>query len=102
MKNYIDLDAQDFLKLSKDTADAVVIDCRTASEIKLRSLEYKLHLDISLKTTYQQIEKLDRNKSYFIYCHSGSRSNFLCDYFVRHDFKKIYNLYGGIISIKNV
>lgn len=101
MKNYIDLDAEDFLNLSKVTANAVVVDCRTASEVQLRSLKHDLHLDISLKTTYQKIDKLDRNKSYFIYCHSGSRSNFLCDYFARHDFKNIFNLYGGILTVKS-
>jgi rhodanese-related sulfurtransferase len=100
MKNYVDLDAQEFLTISKSVFGAVVVDCRTASEIKIRSLKYDLHLDISLKGTYKQIEKLDRKKSYFIYCHSGSRSSFLCEYFAKHDFKNLFNLEGGIQTIK--
>ena len=102
MKNYTDLNAQEFISISKSVFGSVVVDCRTASEIKIKSLKHDLHLDISLKKTYQQIDKLDRNKTYFIYCHSGSRSSFLCEYFASHDFKNIFNLEGGILSVKNL
>ena len=42
-----------------------------------------------------EINKLDKNKSYFIYCKAGSRSAQACSIMNQLGFEKTYNLLGG-------
>ena len=45
-----------------------------------------------------EIDKLDKSKSYFIYCKSGARSGQTCELMKQKGFKKVYNLEGGILG----
>ncbi len=44
----------------------------------------------------QELEKLDKNKVYYIYCRTGSRSANTCELMKEIGFAKTYNLLGGI------
>jgi rhodanese-related sulfurtransferase len=44
----------------------------------------------------QELEKLDKNKAYYIYCRTGSRSANTCELMKEIGFAKTYNLLGGI------
>jgi rhodanese-related sulfurtransferase len=44
------------------------------------------------------IEKLDRSKSYYVYCHSGSRSYAAANQMIQMGFQNVYNLESGIVS----
>ncbi|MCD6120793.1 MAG: rhodanese-like domain-containing protein [Spirochaetales bacterium] len=79
----------------------IIIDVRTPAEyaeghiknsrlINFYSLDFKTKLD-----------KLDKNKKYLVYCRSGSRSDQAVQIMKELNFKKIYNLSGGIIAWKN-
>lgn len=91
------LNLEEFEKLSKETPEAVVIDCRTQGEINYKSLDYNVHLDITNPGFLKKINELDKSKHYFVYCASGSRSSMLCSYLERQGFKNIYNLSTGIM-----
>ena len=46
----------------------------------------------------QEINKLDKNQSYYIYCRSGIRSANSCALMKELGFKKTFNLVGGIVE----
>lgn len=101
-KKYKDLGPQDFKEEMDRTEDAVLIDCRTMPEVKQAALEYDVHIDVMSPTFFDDVEKLDKSKSYFIYCRSGNRSGQMCNYMASKGFEKLVNLRGGIISWSRV
>ena len=50
----------------------------------------------SIKNFIQELKKLDKNKSYYVYCRTGSRSANTCVLMKEMGFSKTYNLLGGI------
>ena len=52
----------------------VVIDVRTPAEYASGHLEGATNIDVEASTFSSKIAKLDKNTSYFVYCHSGNRA----------------------------
>ena len=52
----------------------VVIDVRTPAEYASGHLEGATNIDIEANTFSAKIAKLDKNATYFVYCHSGNRA----------------------------
>lgn len=98
-KVYQDVDADAFLKLIENTQDAVVLDVRTPAEYASGKIEGATNLDIFASTFAASISKLDKNKTYFVYCRSGNRSGQACSIMAKQGFEKLYNLSGGIMSL---
>ena len=48
----------------------------------------------------QQLQELDKNRSYYIYCRTGSRSSNTCELMKEMGFTNSYNLLGGITEWK--
>ena len=98
--NFGNLDAETFREmLTKDT-DAVLIDVRTLWENNQSRIPNSLLIDINNPVFAEEIDKLDKNKNYFLYCRSGSRSYYACAYMMKIGFKNVYNLKPGIIGWK--
>lgn len=91
------LNFDEFTKLSSELPEAMVIDCRTSGEINFKSLQFDIHLDVTNPGFLSKINELDKNKPYFVYCASGSRSSMLCSYLERQGFANLYNLSTGIM-----
>ena len=47
-----------------------------------------------------EINKLDKKNSIYIYCRSGARSFQACELMGQFGFEKVYNLEGGILDWK--
>ncbi|MDX9790014.1 MAG: rhodanese-like domain-containing protein [Candidatus Kapaibacterium sp.] len=101
MPNYKDISPAEFKQAVENKPTARVIDCRTAPELMEFKLEHHYHIDIMTPAFGEILAKLDKSLAYYIYCRSGNRSGFLCDYMSRLGFKELYNLKGGIIAWKN-
>ncbi|MBX3043192.1 MAG: rhodanese-like domain-containing protein [Candidatus Kapabacteria bacterium] len=98
MSNYKDLSPQEFKAGVESNPNAKVIDCRTLPELMEFKLEHDFHIDIMSPVFGQKISELDKNNAYYIYCRSGNRSAFLCDFMARQGFEQLYNLDGGVIA----
>jgi rhodanese-related sulfurtransferase len=98
MSNYKDLSPKDFKSAVENNPDARVIDCRTAPELMEFKLGHDYHIDIMSPAFGVKLAELDKDKAYFVYCRSGNRSAFLCDFMARQGFKDLYNLDGGVIA----
>jgi rhodanese-related sulfurtransferase len=92
------LDATEFEKTFKETKDAVLIDVRTEEENYHARIPNSILINIYESSFALEIEKLDKNKTYFIYCHSGSRSYSACTFMLQKGFEKVFNLQDGLVS----
>lgn len=75
--------------------NAVLLDVRTAMEVRSGALPGAVHIDIMSPSFAAKIAALDRGKTYFIYCRSGNRSAQACQIMHRQGFD-VRNLMGGI------
>ncbi|GAB1351163.1 rhodanese-like domain-containing protein [Ignavibacteriales bacterium] len=94
------LSANEFHDAFKGDANSVVLDVRTAGEVSGGYIPGAKNIDLMSPGFANQIEKLDKNKSYYIYCRSGSRSYQAGMIMAKAGFEKVFNLSGGIMSWK--
>lgn len=94
MKN---IHEQEFKELLKESPNAVLLDVRTKEECDQGILENAKTLSITDSENFiSEIEKMDKSKSYFVYCLAGGRSATACQIMDQLGFKETYNLMGGI------
>ena len=72
-----------------------VIDVRTAGEYAEGHLTNSLNIDAEGYTFDSDIAKLDKSKTYALYCHSGRRSAIAANAMAKAGFTSIINLQGG-------
>jgi len=78
-----------------------LIDVRTEGEYKEGHIAGAGLIDVLQEASFQQqIQTLDRNKSYVVYCRSGKRSKQAMDLMQKQGFKKVVDLDGGIQAWK--
>lgn len=92
------LNYEDFLKVVQEDENCVILDVRTAAEFELENIPNAINLDYLSRDLADQLEKLDPNKNYYIYCRTGRRSLRVCVILRNLGFQKVTNLDGGIVS----
>jgi len=81
----------------KDVKEINIIDIREPFELKICKVPGTLH--IPMRTLLlEQNKLLDKDKTYYILCHTGQRSYYVCDELTKRGFK-VVNVIGGITSI---
>lgn len=95
-KQLKNLNPAEFLAMKKATPKAVLIDCRVPKEFATGYLEGAINMDYFGEAFYDQLENLDAEKTYLVYCRSGRRSLRTCTLMQNSGFKKVYNLDGGL------
>ena len=79
--------------------NAVILDVRTPEEFDEVRIPNSKNIDFYNPEYFMdEIQKLDRELSYYVYCRSGVRSANSCQLMNELGFKKVYNLLGGIIE----
>ena len=79
-----------------DSIKGVIIDLRTTEEIRSKGkIVGAQQIDFLGKDAEKIIDKLDRNKTYFIYCAGGGRSGECAALMQRSGFKRVINLEKG-------
>lgn len=97
---FITITAADYNKLEQ-TKNTVVIDVRTPGETAAGVIEgVDLFIDFNSPNFASEVAKLDKAKTYVIYCRSGGRSAAASQVFIDKGFKSVYNLAGGISAWK--
>ena len=90
------LSSERFKAIIANDKTGMVIDLRTTEEITNKGfIKGAVQLDFLAKDAEKQIDKLDKNKTYYVYCASGGRSGDAADYMEKHGFKRVYNLEKG-------
>ncbi len=85
-------------QLEKDD-NAFILDVRTQEEIEEGYIPNAANIDFYLGQDFiNEVEKLDKNKNYYVYCRSGNRSGQACAIMNSVGFKNAYNLEGGFMN----
>ena len=85
----------------RNDPDYIPLDVRTPEEYEEGHIENSTFLNIKSKDFENELDKLDKNKKYFVYCRSGVRSNKGANLMKKHGFKEVYNIVGGIEKWKS-
>lgn len=89
-----------FEKMSKKKRKTVILDVRTPEEVAEGHLAGAKNIDVQDELFQQNIEQLNKNKTYLLYCRSGKRTAVAGAKMKAAGFKKVYMLDGGITSWK--
>ena len=84
---------------NQDNPDFVIIDVRTPENFAEEHIENAINLDFRSETFRDELNKLNKNKTYLIYCASGAigcGSISTSDIMAELNFKEVYNILGGI------
>jgi len=94
------LDADIFGKMIAEDENCVLIDVRTPMENKTSRIPNSLLINISDPSFIPELDKLDRDKNYYLYCRSGNRSYHAGIQMLKMGFKNVSHLQPGIIGWK--
>jgi rhodanese-related sulfurtransferase len=84
----------EFAKTVSDPS-VVVLDVRTPAEFMSGHLANAINIDIEGMQFKSEVAKLDKSKTYAVYCRSGRRSAIATDEMSKLGFKTLLNLEGG-------
>lgn len=83
-----------------DSEKPILIDVRTPGEFATGTIKGAKNIDFHSKTFKADLAKLDKSKTYLVYCQSGIRSGHALPIFEQLKFAKLYHLDGGIRAWK--
>lgn len=95
------LTQEDWKAQLENDSNSVVLDVRTDGEVAEGIIPSAIQIDIYKGQGFiYELEELDKNKSYYVYCRSGNRSGQACAIMNQLGFENAYNLVGGILEWK--
>jgi rhodanese-related sulfurtransferase len=94
-----DLSAQEAYTLIQermDDASFLILDVRTPAEYEEGHLAGAVNYNVRDEAFRENLEMLDRDDSYLVYCRTGGRSQVAVDTMVELEFQRVYHMTGGI------
>lgn len=91
------LSVEDFATKISDSS-VVVLDVRTAGEFQEGHIQNAINIDYEVLNFEGEVNKLDKTKTYAVYCRSGRRSGLATEVMAKNGFASIFNLNGGVID----
>ena len=89
---------QAFIDQAKEDTTSILLDVRTSKEYAEGHLAGAQQLDYLNPEAFDAgISKLDKSRTYYIYCRSGKRSHGACQKMKKQGFK-VYDMEGGILN----
>ena len=79
----------------------VILDVRTKEEFDEGHIANAININVESDTFLSQIAKLDKSKTYAVYCRSGRRSADAVAKMSNEEFISLANLNGGVIDWAN-
>ena len=89
-------DADQLIKENIENENFVILDVRKLEEFKSGYIENAVNIDYSSQNFKNEVGKLDKAKTYFVYCRSGNRSREAIKIMKDLGFENIYILESGI------
>lgn len=95
----MNLSQEDWISQYEADDNAVILDVRTEDEYNDGIIFSAINIDIHKGQGFiEELELLDKNKNYYVYCRSGARSAKACEIMNELGFENAYNLIGGILD----
>lgn len=83
---------------NSDNEEFAIIDVRTPEEYADGYIAGAVNLDYYSETFRDELDRLDKNKTYLVYCRTGRRSAGARDMMAELGFMKVYNMTGGTVQ----
>lgn len=96
--NYSQVDYNFFLNFE---SNKVLIDVRSDEEILINSVDDFIQINFYKDDFYENLLNLDKEENIFLLCRSGRRSGLAAKFLKENGYSKVYNIKGGINSIKD-
>lgn len=93
-------EAAGLIEKHKVSTDFVILDIRTPGEYQTGHLPNSFLIDFYSKSFVDRINRLDKTKTYLLYCRSGNRTGRSLELFRKMKFKLVYHMANGIIGWK--
>lgn len=81
-------------------SENIILDVRTKEECSESKIPGSLNIDYYSENFKDNLDKLNKNLNYYIYCRSGNRSGKTVIILKDKGFKNVFNLEGGILAWK--
>jgi len=95
----MNLTQQEWVSQLQEDENAIILDVRTEDEWNDGIIENAINIDIHQGQVFiNEIEALDKNKNYYVYCRSGARSAKACEIMNELGIENAFNLTGGILA----
>jgi len=89
-------EARELIERNKGNPNFVILDVRTPDEFRSGYIEEAVNIDYYGPGFQVELGKLDRTKTYLIYCRSGNRTEDTFEMMRQLGFREVYPLEGGI------
>ncbi len=89
-------EAFDLIQENHSNPDFIILDVRTSLEFHDGHIEGALNIDVNLPSFSEELEQLDRNATYLVYCRTGNRSRTALRIMDDLGFTRVYHLTNGI------
>ncbi|WP_350293907.1 rhodanese-like domain-containing protein [uncultured Croceitalea sp.] len=95
----MDLTQEEWAEQLKNDENAFLLDVRTPEEVEEGYIPNSTNIDIYLGQEFlDEVEKLDKDKNFYVYCRSGNRSGQACAILKSVGIDNAYNLEGGFMN----
>lgn len=93
----MNLQQEEWWEKAQADSNAVLLDVRTEDEFNRGIIPGAVNIDIYKGQGFiDAVEKLDKDKNYYVYCAAGARSGQACSIMSQMGFANAYNLSGGM------
>jgi len=94
------LNLQEFEKKFNETK-GTLIDVRTTGEYESGHLKNAIHMDWLGGHLHSNLDELDKNDTFYLYCASGNRSRMAATFMKQQGFNSVYDI-GGYAGLSEV
>ena len=93
----MDLSQNEWEAMQRSKDETIILDVRTLEEYNQGHIPNARLIDIQNPPNFlQELELLNRSKTYLVYCRSGARSSQACMLMKNKGVENCFNLLGGI------
>jgi thioredoxin 1 len=92
------LSVKEFNSQTDAGKQTLILDVRTPEEYKSGYIRGAVNIDYRADDFEKQVAKLDKSKTYLVYCLSGGRSGEAATYMREQGFKQVQELKGGVLA----
>jgi rhodanese-related sulfurtransferase len=92
----IAVEAYELINKNLSNINFIILDVRSPNEYVESHIENAENIDVNSHIFKSEINKIDKNKKYLVYCHSGHRSSYAVKIMIDSGFTDIHDLSGGI------
>ncbi|MEO9804531.1 MAG: rhodanese-like domain-containing protein [Reichenbachiella sp.] len=91
------LTPEEFLmRIENEKDNFVILDVRTSEEVEQGKIPGAMQMDFYDDSFTSQLDQLDKNTTYYVYCAVGGRSGKTLSRMVELGFKEVFDLEGGM------